>query len=168
MAKARKSTLAVAKTKPKKQPPRHYDDMEEAESWLLNEPAAAYAIRSEFDVIGLVQRGISRGSVDVLANRLGVSRKKMAEDILSVSIKTMERKSPKEKLDKRTSSHAVEIARVMRHAFEVFEDADKVKRWMNQENRALHGQKPVDLLETLTGINLVNDILGRIEEGVYS
>jgi uncharacterized protein (DUF2384 family) len=39
---------------------------------------------------------------------------------------------------------------------------------MNKENRALNNMKPVQLLETMTGINMVNDILGRIEEGVYS
>ena len=28
--------------------------------------------------------------------------------------------------------------------------------------------KPIQLFSTLTGLNLVNDVLGRIEEGVYS
>jgi uncharacterized protein (DUF2384 family) len=28
--------------------------------------------------------------------------------------------------------------------------------------------KPVALFDTMTGLNMVNDILGRIEEGVYS
>ena len=80
----------------------------------------------------------------------------------------MERKGPKEKLDRRTSSHALEIAKLLQHAFEVFEDEEKVKRWINKEHKALNGMKPVILFSTLTGINMVNDILGRIEEGVYS
>jgi putative toxin-antitoxin system antitoxin component (TIGR02293 family) len=92
----------------------------------------------------------------------------MAEEILDVSVKTLERKGIEEKLDKRTSSHAVEIARLLQHAYEVFENEEKVKSWMNKENRALNNMKPVQLLETMTGINMVNDILGRIEEGVYS
>lgn len=56
----------------------------------------------------------------------------------------------------------------MQHAFEVFEDEEKAKQWLNRENRALNGAKPVLLLDTLTGINMVNDVLTRIEEGVYS
>ena len=92
----------------------------------------------------------------------------MAEVILNISIKTMERKNPTDKLDEKTSSHALEVARVMQHTYEVFEEEEKAKSWLNRENRALNGVKPVELLNTLTGINMVNDILTRIEEGVYS
>ena len=80
----------------------------------------------------------------------------------------MERKSPKDKMDRRTSAHALEIAKVMQHAFEVFEDEQKLKHWVNKENKALNGTKPVSLFSTLTGLNMVNDVLGRIEEGIYS
>lgn len=125
-------------------------------------------IVSDFDVVDRATAGVSRASFDNLALRLGVSKKTMAEDILSVSVKTIERKQPQEKLDKRTSSHAIEIARIIQHAYKVFENEEKVKRWLNLENRALGNRKPLVLLETFSGINLVNDVLGRIEEGVYS
>jgi putative toxin-antitoxin system antitoxin component (TIGR02293 family) len=85
-----------------------------------------------------------------------------------MSIKTLERKKPADKLDRRISSHMLEIARIMVHALAVFEDADKLKRWLHKENKALNNMKPVHLFSTLTGLNLVNDVLGRIEEGVYS
>lgn len=141
-------------------------------AWL-KVPAAGSAsrrtgIRSVFEGIDLATEGISKASIDNLATLLGVSKKKMAEEILLVSVKTIERKKANDKLDKRTSSHAIEIARVMQHAYEVFEDEEKAKAWLNKENRALQSKKPVELLETLSGINLVNDVLGRIEEGVYS
>lgn len=71
-------------------------------------------------------------------------------------------------MDEKTSSGVLEIARIMQHAFEVFEEEDKARKWLNRENRALNGAKPVQLFNTLTGINMVNDILGRIDEGVYS
>lgn len=123
---------------------------------------------SEFDLIKMVASGVTKGSIDQLASDLGISRKSMAENILNVSVKTMERKSAEDKLDKKTSSHAIEIARVMQHALQVFEGEEKMKRWVNRENKALNGMKPIELFDTLTGLNLVNDILGRIEEGVYS
>ncbi len=56
----------------------------------------------------------------------------------------------------------------MHHAYQVFEDEEKMKRWINQENKALNGMKPIELFDTLTGLNLFNDILGRIEGDVYS
>ena len=125
-------------------------------------------ITSEFDLINASQKGIAKASVDELANYLGISRKTMAEDIFDLSVKTMERKSPKDKMDRRTSAHALEIAKVVQHAYEVFEDEGKLKFWVNKENKALNGTKPVSLFSTLTGLNMVNDVLGRIEEGIYS
>ena len=62
----------------------------------------------------------------------------------------------------------IEIAKVVEHAFAVFENEEKVKNWLNTPNKALNNIKPVDLFYMPTGLNMVNDILGRIEEGVYS
>jgi len=123
---------------------------------------------SNFDFINLGISGITKGAVNTLASHLGISRKYISENIFDISVKTFERKEDKARLDKKVSSHALEIARVLQHAFEVFRDKEKVKRWLNSQNRALNNFKPVELLDTLTGINMVNDILGRIEEGVYS
>jgi putative toxin-antitoxin system antitoxin component (TIGR02293 family) len=125
-------------------------------------------IRSEFDLISLGNHGITKAAIETLAKHMGISRKMMAEDIFDLSVKTLERKSPQDLLDKKTSSHALEIARVMNHALEIFEDEEKVRRWINKPNRAMNNMAPVQLFDTLTGLNMVNDVLGRIEEGVYS
>ena len=136
--------------------------------WLGGAQLISSSIKSDFDLINAGSEGISKSSVDALANYLGISRKSMAEDIFDLSVKTLERKAPADKMDKRTYSHAFEIAKVMQHAFEVFEDEEKLKHWVNKENKALNGTKPVLLFSTLTGLNMVNDVLGRIEEGIYS
>ena len=136
--------------------------------WLGGSIAIGSAIESDFDMITTGSAGIPKSSLDILCTYIGVSRKNMAENILEVSVKTLERKSPTDKLDKKISSHALEIAKLMQHAYEVFEDEEKAKTWMSRENRALNGKKPVELFDTLTGLNMVNDVLGRIEEGVYS
>jgi putative toxin-antitoxin system antitoxin component (TIGR02293 family) len=136
--------------------------------WLGGAALLNSSLRSDFDLLYAGSTGIPKASVDELATHLGVSRKSMAEDILDLSVKTLERKAPADKLDKRTSSHALEIAKVVQHAYEVFEDEEKLRRWINKENRALNGMKPLALFDTLTGLNMVNDTLGRIEEGVYS
>jgi putative toxin-antitoxin system antitoxin component (TIGR02293 family) len=125
-------------------------------------------IQSNFDLIHLSQDGVTRASVEALMNYIGVSKKQFTEDILDISIKTLERKKVEEKFDKRTSSHVIEIAKLVEHALTVFEDEEKTRRWLNQENKALNNKKPIDLFDTLTGLMMVNDVLGRIEEGVYS
>ena len=136
--------------------------------WLGGTTHVKQEIHSDFDLIKVSMAGITKASIDALTQYLGISKKNMAEGVLDLSVKTLERKEPNDILDKKTSSHALEIAKVLQHAFEVFEDEQKVKQWLNRGNRALNGSTPVQLLNTLTGINMVNDILTRIEEGIYS
>jgi putative toxin-antitoxin system antitoxin component (TIGR02293 family) len=125
-------------------------------------------IRSEFDIISLSNEGITKASLDALIGHLGISKKAFSENILDASVKTLERKKSTDKLDKRTSSHIIEIAKLLEHAIAVFEDEEKVKKWINTPNRALNNIKPIDLFYLPTGLSMVDDILGRIEHGVYS
>ena len=162
----RESYLTVSPAKHAKSPSKK--ENHSITRWLGGTQLVSSSIKSDFDLINAGSEGISKSSVDALANYLGISRKSMAEDIFDLSVKTLERKAPADKMDKRTSSHALEIAKVMQHAYEVFEDEEKLKRWLNKEHRALNGIKPVALFDTMTGLNMVNDILSRIEEGVYS
>ncbi len=136
--------------------------------WLGMGSGTPKTVVTEFDIIKLGNTGITKNAINTLASFIGISRKYISENIFNVSVKTLERKDNKEKLDKKTSSHAVEIARVLQHGYGVFRDEEKMKRWLNKENKALNNLKPVELFDTLSGLSMVNDVLGRIEEGVYS
>ncbi len=125
-------------------------------------------IASYLDYIKLSNTGITKASINTLADFMGISRKYISENIFDLSVKTMERKEDNEKLNRKISSHALEIAKLVQHAYTVFRDEEKMKRWLNRENRALNNMKPVELLDTLSGLLLVDDVLGRIEEGVYA
>jgi putative toxin-antitoxin system antitoxin component (TIGR02293 family) len=125
-------------------------------------------IQSDFDLIALSNEGITKASLDALIGHLGYTKKSFSENILDVSVKTLERKKSTDKLDKRTSSHIIEIAKVVEHAFAVFENEEKVKSWLNYPNRALSNIKPIDLFYIPTGLKMVDDVLGRIEYGIFS
>ncbi len=59
------------------------------------------------------------------------------------------------------------LARVVAHAIEVFETSELARDWLETENRALGGQKPRALLNTDAGAREVEDVLGRIEHGIF-
>lgn len=147
----------------------HFSRVEEADLnyWIGRRTSLTHPVQSFFKTKEMADKGLKKSDIDNLAEHLGVSRKTMAEKILMISVKTLERKND-DTLDRRASSHALEVARLMQHAFRVFEDQQKIKDWLRRGDRALSGFKPIDLLNTLSGINMVNDVLGRIEEGVYS
>jgi putative toxin-antitoxin system antitoxin component (TIGR02293 family) len=136
---------------------------------LLGGPMLLNAsIESYYDLISLSRVGITKASAESVISFTGMSKKNFVEDILNLSIKTLERKQDDDKLDKRTSSLVIEVARVLEHTYQVFNDKEKVQKWLSKPNNALHGESPLSLFSTPTGISMVDDVLTRIEEGVYS
>lgn len=59
-------------------------------------------------------------------------------------------------------------ARIAARAEDIFEDAQIAKNWLRRPNQALGGEMPLNLLDTETEVNQVEDVLTRIEYGVYS
>ena len=45
---------------------------------------------------------------------------------------------------------------------------DEAKRWMVKRVMGLDGQRPVDLLRSADGAQIVKDFLVRVEYGVYT
>lgn len=54
------------------------------------------------------------------------------------------------------------------HGLRVFEDQGKFNRWLRRPLEILEGQSPLQLLDTATGFQVVDQLPGRIEDGVYS
>ncbi len=123
--------------------------------------------KSGLDYLNAGNEGIRKESVLRLAKILEVPMKDIAA-LLNLSYKTLERKKPTDTLDSLSSSLSIEIAETISKGLSVFEDSAKLNRWLRKENKGLQGKKPIDLLSTPTGLKLVNGILGRIEEGIYT
>lgn len=122
---------------------------------------------SSYDFVLASNKGITKQSIINLADLMNVPMKDIAV-LLNVSYKTLGRKRPTDILDSLVSSLSIEIANTIAKGLSVFEDPDKVNRWLQKENKALNGKKPFDLLNTPTGIKMVNKVLNRIEEGIYT
>ena len=131
------------------------------DKFLANEPV------SGLDFLYASVKGIPKSSIESLADVMDIPMKEMA-GLLNLSYKTLARKKKTDVLGNLVSSLSIEIANTMAKGLAVFEDFEKLNRWMHKDNKALNGQKPFDLLNTPTGLKLVNQVLGRIEEGVYS
>ena len=123
--------------------------------------------KSAFEYVRIANKGIKKQSVTRLAEIMNIPMKDIAA-LLNISYKTLGRKKETDTLDSISSSISIEIAETISKGLSVFEDSDKLSRWLQKENRALQGEKPIELLNTPTGIKIVNKLLGRIEEGVYT
>ena len=71
-------------------------------------------------------------------------------------------------LTKAQSERLLLLKGVAEHGLAVFEDQDKFNRWLRRPLALLQNQSPLQFLDTVTGLRLVDQLLGRIEYGVYS
>lgn len=88
---------------------------------------------------------------------------------MGISVRTLERhQKDKKPLSPVQSDRLLRYARIAARAEEVFEDALKARDWLKRPIAALAGEVPLNLLDTEAGVEQVDDILTRIEYGVYS
>ena len=102
-----------------------------------------------------------------IAKLLGVADKEMAR-LLNQSVATFHRQAKAGRLDAATSERLLLLSRLAIYGATVFQDQGKFTRWLRRPLRLLAERSPVDLLDSPTGVQLVEDILGRIEYGVFS
>jgi putative toxin-antitoxin system antitoxin component (TIGR02293 family) len=88
---------------------------------------------------------------------------------LHLSDRTMQRyKKENKHFEALYAEKILEIALLYQNGKSVFGSQQVFDRWMDSENIALGGSKPKSLLDSNFGIQLIKDVLIRIEHGVVS
>ncbi|MCG2588708.1 type II RES/Xre toxin-antitoxin system antitoxin [Rhodohalobacter sulfatireducens] len=134
---------------------------------ILREAAVSYETSSSMNLVELARLGISKKSLQKLAEIGGLSIKQFTE-LLPVSLRTIQRYSGGDLLPREVSDHALLIAEVFAKGAEVFDNRESFQRWLQSSLVGLGGQTPLSLLDTSFGIRMIMNELGRLEHGVYS
>ena len=125
-------------------------------------------IKDNAKMSDLVTHGIALSSVWELGERLAISQERLGE-LLSIPKRTLHRRAQKQELLKQDESERVlRLFRLYFQAMDVFEDGDRTLRWFASHPKALGGRTPLEFARTEPGARLVEDLLGRIEDGVFS
>ena len=66
------------------------------------------------------------------------------------------------------SDRLIRTRRLFEHALTVFDDDADARAWLSTPNDALSGESPLSLLDTDAGVRLVEEVLTRLEFGVYA
>lgn len=53
----------------------------------------------------------------------------------------------------------------MKHGIEVFNSSDEFSKWLETENYYLDKKKPIEYLNTISGIKFIDDLLTGMEYG---
>lgn len=135
---------------------------------IAKEPAVAYKLtQTPLDLVSLTRRGLRKQALTNLGDLLSLTTTELAS-LLPVTKRTIQRKKPGDFLSTAASEQIILISELTDKGIETFGNIKPFKKWLKTENTALNGHKPLSLLDTAIGIQLVDDVLMRLSHGVYS
>jgi putative toxin-antitoxin system antitoxin component (TIGR02293 family) len=118
-------------------------------------------------LIEVLRVGLPVRELDDLQASLAVPMAKLAP-MLGISKATLHRRKAGGRLGPAESDRVVRFARLMGKAVEVLESEENARQWLTSPQFGLGGATPLEYAETEVGAREVEDLLGRIEYGVYS
>ncbi len=120
------------------------------------------------DAMAAIRRGFPASVLEHAAGELGTSAAALERLIGLPSSTARKKRAYGELLRSAASDRLFRVMRVYRTAVAVLETREAAQAWLHVPNRALRGEKPIDLLDTDVGVIAVERVLERIEHSVYS
>jgi putative toxin-antitoxin system antitoxin component (TIGR02293 family) len=119
-------------------------------------------------VIEQVEKGLPYSAFERLQKNTGFTAEQLA-DVLQIPRRTMARRKTAGRFAFDESDRLVRFARVYAKALYLFDgDAHEATRWFLTIRRALGGITPLEMTRTSVGAHEVENLIGRIEHGVFS
>lgn len=118
-------------------------------------------------VVESLEAGLPVRELDELQAVLDVLIEQLAP-LLDISKATLHRRRAAGRLEPAESDRLVRFARLAGRAVEVFGSLEEARRWLKTPQVGLGGARPLDYARTEVGAREVEDLLGRIEHGVYA
>jgi putative toxin-antitoxin system antitoxin component (TIGR02293 family) len=121
---------------------------------------------SLFGVVTSSRQGVLRAQVDEIAALVGLTDKEMAY-ALNMTPRNLHRLKDDQRFGTDASERLLLLKNLLLHALDTFEGRSAtVLHWLRTPIRELDNQAPVQLLDTVTGFGLVDDVLGRLDYGL--
>ncbi|MGR3810087.1 type II RES/Xre toxin-antitoxin system antitoxin [Jiulongibacter sp. NS-SX5] len=143
------------------------EKLKNPENNILEEPIAIYGSAGVFNVINTAREGLSMQRVSALASQLSLSLQELGQ-ILHLSLRTLQRYSAEKILDTDASAKALKLATLKIKGENTFGSTEAFNTWLREANPALNNQTPLQMLDTPYGFDLIEQILGRIEHGIFA
>ena len=133
-------------------------------SATLTQKTPVTTIRRQIEQI---RAGLSFRAVQNLQKALDLPMERIAS-VLGMSRATLHRRKLQGKIDREESEKLVRYQTLLKKAEEVFGDAENAREWLTHPQRGLGNAVPLEFAKSELGAGEVENLLGRIEYGVYS
>ena len=120
-----------------------------------------------FDEIQEIRKGLPVEAFFQLQEKLGIGTPQLAE-VVGIPVRTLHRRKDEGRLTKEESDRLDRVRKLMSQATGVFESENSARAWLTRPQIGLAGFVPLELADTGAGIREVEDLLGRIDYGVYA
>lgn len=153
-----------------------YEDMPVVTSFLpkQGETSAASphqlretATTSQTPLVQRLRDGFPMAEFQLLQDLLRISEEELGR-FLGISPATLHRRKKTGRLETPESERVVRFARLFGLAMEVFESKDASREWLKAENPGTAGESPLSYADTEFGAREVENLMGRIDHGVFS
>jgi len=124
--------------------------------------------RKTLKMIAITRQGISYSDFErhVANSPFDISQ---WASFLHLSERTLHRYKKEQKdFEPLQSEKILELMMLQKHSQRVFEKREHFRSWLNTASIALGGIKPIAVLDSGFGIDLIRDELTRIEHGVFA
>jgi putative toxin-antitoxin system antitoxin component (TIGR02293 family) len=126
-------------------------------------------LASSVDVHSELMKGLSGNRARVFLGSFGTVPKAAVFAAIGISQRTLDRAIEQKKLLGRDATdRATRLAEARAKAKVVFGDFTAAEKWLLEPSSSLGGERPIDLLQTSTGTEMVKTYLMRIDRGVYA
>lgn len=125
---------------------------------------------TKLEVHDAIVRGIpGRALIHVFENVKGIPAQKLSS-VIGVSYRTVQRRagSPGKALSEDQGGRLWKFAEILKAATELQGSPAAAEQWLSRPAMALDGRAPIDLMATLAGAEMVEDLLTRLKYGVYT
>lgn len=113
------------------------------------------------------QKGIPASSITELADAIDLTIAQISR-IVQIPQRTLERRiQTQKKLPMVESERVIRLARLFAKAIAAFGCETKAAEWFKEPIASIGARTPIELCETESGAREVEEILGRIEHGVF-
>lgn len=146
-------------------------ELQKIEALLGGSRTLTYRLTNALDAHELLLRGLPASALDHLVGNLAVLNKtESLEKAVGMSLRTWQRRkdAPSKPLSQDQSGRAWKFAEILTKATDIFGSQTEAEQWLERPATGLDQRRPIDLLGTPAGVELVEDHLGRLEYGVYA
>lgn len=114
-----------------------------------------------------IHKGVSYRSVQRFQEAAHLPEARL-QGVTGIPARTWVRRKQQGRFNPDESERIARIARIFDHAVGVFGSKGSATRWLEEANLGLGDRAPLDVASTELGAQEVDDLLTRIEFGVYS